>query len=210
MVVLTFRSGRAAARPAGRRRRPRARGERSRRRPAARWLGVGRRAPRPPQPGLGELIGRSLGGLATGGLLQLRPHGGGRVLAVPLTLDAGPRARPRARAAPFSSAASGWPRGSPGGLLPLGVGDRLVGDGGLAVAGLGLLELSLLHQVVLAAHGAGHFLGLARDAVEQPLAGLGCFVVGHVVPVPTLRPKTRTIDSDVRRTSCPVQAICRG
>ena len=73
-------------------------------------------------------------------------------------------------------------------LLPLGVGDGVIGDRGLAVAGLGLLELSLLHQVVLAAHGAGHFLGLARDAVEHPLAGLCCLVVvvvvAHDLPVP--------------------------
>jgi hypothetical protein len=57
-------------------------------------------------------------------------------------------------------------------LLLLGVSDGLICDGCLAVAGLSLLELSLLHQFVLAAEGTGHFLSLACDAVEQSLAGL--------------------------------------
>ena len=70
------------------------------------------------------------------------------------------------------------------GLLALGVGDGLVGDGVLAVAGLGLLELALLDQVVLAGHGTGDLLGLAGDAVEEPLAGLCCLVVAHGCPVP--------------------------
>ena len=67
-----------------------------------------------------------------------------------------------------------------GGLLTLGVGDRLLGDGVLALARLRLLELPLVHEVVVAAHGSEHFLGLARDAVEQPFACLCGSVVAHV------------------------------
>lgn len=58
-----------------------------------------------------------------------------------------------------------------------------VGKGGLAVAGRCLLELPLLHEVILAAQGTGHFLGPALDAVEQSLAGGCCFVVGRPTPL---------------------------
>jgi hypothetical protein len=126
-----------------------------------------------------------LRGFATGALLALRVAGGGSVLALALAVDEG-------------LLALGLGTGRlllPGGLAvglaqllvglrTLGVGDCLVRECGLAVAGLGLLELSLFDKVVLATHGAGHFLGLAREVVEEPFAGLGCFVVAHHLRCP--------------------------
>ena len=135
MVVLTSRSGRAAARPAGRRRLPRARGGASRRRPAARWRW---RRPRWPRH-------RAAGTRRARRPAARRPRD-------PRPPGARPRGRrPRARssrwrsatdssrsawarAAAFCSAASRLvSRSSCAASCALGVGDRLVGDRGLAV-----------------------------------------------------------------------------
>jgi hypothetical protein len=71
-----------------------------------------------------------------------------------------------------------------GGFLTLGLGNGVAGDCLLAVGCLDLLELSFLHEVVLAGHGAGDFLRLADDVVQQSFTGLFGFVIAHGGPVP--------------------------
>ena len=115
-----------------------------------------------------------LGGLATRGGLLPRPRGAATARSsLPLSLDDGLLALGLGlRCALLLGAASPFGLAELAiSLLALRVGDGLVCEGGLAVAGFGLLELPLLHQVVLAAHGAGHFLGLAREAVETAPRG---------------------------------------
>src|SRR4051794_11797097 len=153
------------------------------------------------QPRLGELFGSLLSGFAARVLLMLGLDGGGRMLGLPLALGEGLLALGLgARRLLLLGGLAGGLGQLLVGFRSLGVGDGFVRDRGLAVAGLGLLELSLLDQVVLATHGAGHFLGLAGDAVEQSFAGFGCFVVVHVRTVPTNRRPTHNTDCDLRLT----------
>src|SRR5690606_38818896 len=115
-----------------------------------------------------EPVGALLRSLLADGLLPIRLLVGRGVLGGALRVGAGLLAL--GLGARGGRLLSGLPVGLAdllGGFFALGVGDRLVGDGFLAVAGLGLLELSLLHQIVLAGHGAGHLLDLPGDVVQQ-------------------------------------------
>ncbi len=67
------------------------------------------------------------------------------------------------------------------GLRGLGIGDRLDGVGLFALLGLGLLELALGGQRIVAGHGADDFLRLALDRVDQTLTCLvGLLVLTHL------------------------------
>ena len=77
-------------------------------------VGVGRDRLGVAQPGLGELVGPLLGGLAARGLLLLGLAGGGRVLAVAAAARRRtPRARPRRAPRPSARRPRGWSRAAP-------------------------------------------------------------------------------------------------
>ena len=63
------------------------------------------------------------------------------------------------------------------GLRGLGIGDGLNAVGLFALLGLGLLELPLGGQRIVAGHGAGNFFRLALDRVDQTLTCLVSLVV---------------------------------
>src|ERR1700710_625895 len=105
------------------------------------------------ETGLSELLRSLLGRAACGVLLHLGVSGGGRVLALPLLVGRGLLLLGLGARCGllFGRVAAGLEQALLG-TLPLGVRDGLVGDGFLAVVGLDLLELPLLHQMVLTAH----------------------------------------------------------
>ena len=63
------------------------------------------------------------------------------------------------------------------GLRGLGIGDGLHAIGLFALLGLGLLELPLGGQRIVAGHGAGDFFRLTLDRVDQTLTCLVSLVV---------------------------------
>jgi hypothetical protein len=130
-----------------------------------------------PKSRCGQVFGTLLGGLTADGLLLGGGALGGFVLLGALALDSAlGHVGSVLRRFLLGGGLVGGLAKILSGLGPLGVRDGLVGDGGLAILRLGLLELSLLDELVLAGHGPGDFLGLARDAVEQALTGLRCCV----------------------------------
>src|SRR6185295_4282030 len=76
----------------------------------------------------------------------------------------------------FGALQLGFSRGGMG-LRGLGIGDGLHAVGLFAVLGVGLLELALGGQRIVAAHGAGNFFRLTLDRVDQTLTCLVSLVV---------------------------------